>query len=81
MMQLPKSIAFFLLVVVTILLAVSFSNMNLDICNGQSSIEGIFKELRETIMFLLLTIYFTNFYTKPAVPPAPRALPPWVPHL
>lgn len=62
MIQLPKKLAFFIFILVTVLLAISFYNLDWSILNSNHSIQDIFKEMREPLIFLLLVIYFLNYY-------------------
>ena len=64
MIKLPKQIAFLLFVAMTILLAISFSNFNWEIFETNNSAKGIYKEIREPLMFLVLAIFFIQYYVK-----------------
>lgn len=64
MIKISKKIAFAILVVVTILLAVSISNINWNILNNEKDFFTIFREIRETIVFILLAIFFIIYYVK-----------------
>lgn len=64
MIKLSKNIAFAILVVVTILLAVSISNINWNIFSNEKDFVIIFKEVRETIIFTILVIFFIIYYVK-----------------
>jgi hypothetical protein len=64
MIQIPKNIAFVIFILMMILFAFSFSDFNWDIFESKNDLESIFKEFREPLMFLLLTIFFLNYYVK-----------------
>ncbi|WP_019039445.1 hypothetical protein [Psychroflexus tropicus] len=64
MIKLPKIVAFIIFLMMTLLLANSFSNFDWNIFKGENDPESIFKELREPLMFLLLTIFFLNYYVE-----------------
>lgn len=64
MIKLPKKIAFAMFILVTVLFAISFSNFNWNIFNTNSDIESIYKEVREPLMFLVLTTFFLHYYVQ-----------------
>lgn len=64
MIKLPKTLVFFLFVLVTILLAVTFNQVDWNIINADVNTKVIFKEVREPILFLILAFYFIHYYVR-----------------
>lgn len=64
MIKLPKTLVFFLFVLVTILLAVTFNQVDWNIINAGVNTKDIFKEVREPIIFLILAFYFIHYYVR-----------------
>lgn len=64
MIKLPKKVAFAIFIIVTVLFADSFSNFNWNIFDTNSDIESIYKEVREPLMFLVLTIFYLHYYVQ-----------------
>lgn len=62
MIKLPKKVAFFLFILVTILLAISFSYVNWNVLESSNSFSSKFKELREPLIFSILAIFFIKYY-------------------
>lgn len=62
MIKIPKKLAFALFVLMTILLAISFSNFNWQIFDTNEGVKSIYKEIREPLLFLILVVYFLNYY-------------------
>ncbi len=64
MIKLPKKIAFILLIIVTILLAITFTNIDWNIVNNPGSNYELFKEIREPILFLILVTFYIKYYVR-----------------
>ncbi|GGE36243.1 hypothetical protein [Psychroflexus planctonicus] len=62
MIKLPKKIAFVLFVGVTILLAITLTNIDWSIFNAHVDLTVKFKEMREPLIFLILAIFYINYY-------------------
>lgn len=62
MIKLPKKIAFVLFVGVTILLAITLTNIDWSIFNTHVDLTVKFKEIREPLIFLILAIFYINYY-------------------
>ena len=64
MIKLSKKVAFAILVLVTILLAISVTNINWDIFYSKQDLFAIFREIRESLIFIILAIFYINYYVK-----------------
>ncbi len=62
MFKLPKAIAFILLVIVTVLLAVTFTNIDWSMLSANNDFALKFKEVREPLIFLILTVFYVKYY-------------------
>lgn len=62
MIQLPKKIAFLIFILATVLLAISFNNVDWSLLESNSSFNTKFKELREPLIFLILTFFYIKYY-------------------
>ena len=64
MFKLSKTLAFILFVFVTVLLAITFTNINWSLFNTNVDFTIKFKEIREPLIFLLLSVFYINYYVK-----------------
>ena len=64
MIKIPKILAFFLFILMTILLAVSFTNINWQLFETNYTSYDVYITFRETLMFLILTIFFMLYYVR-----------------
>ena len=63
MITIPKKIAFTIFLLVTIMLAISFAEINWNIVlSKNSSSNEIFKELIDTLTFIFLAIFYLIYY-------------------
>lgn len=64
MIKIPKILAFFLFILMTILLAVSFTNINWQLFETSYTSYDVYITFRETLLFLILTIFFMLYYVR-----------------
>lgn len=62
MIKLPKKIAFIILVIVTVLLAITINSINFESLNNAENFSQIFKQIKEPLAFLILTIFYLIYY-------------------